>query len=496
MDLRSRNILLTLVITVFLLSGEARSQTGTVESDQKVARTALQKAVSFFHETVSTRGGYVWNYSSDLSKREGEGVVTTDTIWVQPPGTPEVGIAILKAYRLTNEPKLLIAAIDAGMALIDGQMKSGGWMHRIDFESSLRPRLAYRVDKEVSRKARNYSTFDDDSTQSALRFLMLLDKTLMDAGNSNTKLHEAVEYGLDSVLKAQYPNGGWPQVYSDKPSPRQFTKSKASFPEEWSKTPDNKEYWYDITLNDGAMLDVIEMMFYAYDIYGKEEYRISAIAGANFLLAAQLPTPQPAWAQQYNAQMHPSWARKFEPPGVSAGESQSVIRTLMFAYKATGDRKYLKPIPAALDYLKKSELPNGKLARFYEMKTNRPMYMNRKQVKGKWNYFITYSDEDLPDHYGFIIDSDVDSLNNRYEKIIADTNPKPFSLWDAKPPKLTSSLQKKAMSFARSMDNRGAWVEKGELRFHPKVGHPIDVISSRTFSKNIVTIAEFIAAKP
>src|SRR5436305_67082 len=84
-------------------------------------------------------------------------------------------------------------------------------------------------------------------------------------------------------------------------------------------------------------------------------------------------TPPPAWAQQYNAQMQRAWARKFEPPSVTGGESQGVIRILMDVYRQTGDRKYLEPIPRALDYLQKSEVSAERLARFYELKTNRPL---------------------------------------------------------------------------------------------------------------------------
>ena len=83
-----------------------------------------------------------------------------------------------------------------------------------------------------------------------------------------------------------------------------------------------------------------------------------------------MPDPQPAWAQQYNAQMQPAWARKFEPASITGGESQGAIRILMDVYRHTGDKKYLAPIPAALDYLAKSEVSAGRLARFYELKTN------------------------------------------------------------------------------------------------------------------------------
>src|SRR4029077_9180464 len=103
-------------------------------------------------------------------------------------------------------------------------------------------------------------------------------------------------------------------------------------------------------------------------------YRAAAERGGAFLILAQMPEPQPAWAQQYDRKMHPVWDRKFEPPAITGLESQDALETLLLLHRKTGDRKYLAPIPRALDYLKKSRLPDGRIARFYELKTNRPFY--------------------------------------------------------------------------------------------------------------------------
>jgi len=53
---------------------------------------------------------------------------------------------------------------------------------------------------------RHISSFDDDKTQSAVRFLCKLDATL----KFNDKvIGEATLFALDSILKSQFPNGGW-----------------------------------------------------------------------------------------------------------------------------------------------------------------------------------------------------------------------------------------------------------------------------------------------
>ena len=63
------------------------------------------------------------------------------TVWVQPPGTPAVGTAMLEAYQRTGEPAVLDAALDAGRALVRGQMHSGGWTNRIEFDPDDRKRI-------------------------------------------------------------------------------------------------------------------------------------------------------------------------------------------------------------------------------------------------------------------------------------------------------------------------------------------------------------------
>ena len=46
----------------------------------------------------------------------------------------------------------------------------------------------------------------------------------------------------------------------------------------------------------------------------------------------------------------------------------------MQLYRETGQRKFLEPVPRALAYLNRSRLPDGKLARFYELRTNKPLF--------------------------------------------------------------------------------------------------------------------------
>jgi hypothetical protein len=97
------------------------------------ALKGMTRAVEFYRSKVARRGGYVYYTSLDLQERWGEGKAAPDQIWVQPPGTPTVGLAYLRAYEATGDRACLDAAREAAEALVYGQLESGGWTNLIDF---------------------------------------------------------------------------------------------------------------------------------------------------------------------------------------------------------------------------------------------------------------------------------------------------------------------------------------------------------------------------
>ncbi|HUQ71919.1 MAG TPA: pectate lyase [Planctomycetaceae bacterium] len=476
---------LSLLVAGFVFAGTTVAH--AADDLPKAAAEALHRGVEFFHQKVAKHGGYVYLYSDDLKKSEGEGKTGPDTVWVQPPGTPAVGSALIEAYRRTNDQACLAAAKDAGEALIQGQYRSGGWSNSIDFDPAVRAKTAYRVDQPLSKKRQfNVSTFDDDKTPAALRCLMQLDQAL---GFKDDRVHEATTFALDSVLKVQFPNGAWAQGFEAVPDPAKHPVLKASYPDDWPRKHPGGDYWWFYTFNDNNISRMIETMLLADDIYADPRYRAAALKAGDFILLAQMPDPQPAWAQQYNFEMHPVWARKFEPTSISGGESQQLIGTLMDLYVASGDKKYLEPIPRALAYLKKSQLPDGRLARFYELKTNKPLYF----VKD--TYELTYSDVNLPTHYGFQVSSNLDKLQQRYDEVSRWTPAKVQAEREKKPGvSKGSSLEKRVQQIIAAQDSRGAWVEDGKFKHHGKGDGTTRVISSATFIKNVDALSQYLAA--
>ena len=90
------------------------------------ALAALRRGANFFRTQVAVEGTYLWQYSEDLSKREGENRATATQAWVQPPGTPSVGHAFLAAWQATSNAYYLEAAQETAQGLVRGQLRSGG----------------------------------------------------------------------------------------------------------------------------------------------------------------------------------------------------------------------------------------------------------------------------------------------------------------------------------------------------------------------------------
>jgi PelA/Pel-15E family pectate lyase len=486
---------------VLALAGVAAADDAPSRAD---AKEALRKATKFFHGTIADHGGYAWTSSLDGKLRVGEGVAGPGTIWVQPPGTPAVGMAFLDAYEATGDEIHLKAATDAARALVKGQLRSGGWNYRVEFDPAKRKEFVYRDSKNGGRefipktpapggwdvwKRRQHkddmTVLDDDTTPAALRFLMRTDAALKFQDN---EIHDAVEYALYSLLNAQYPIGAWSHNYDRYPpgpaDETHYPVKKATYPEKWSRTW-TKDFTGCYMLNDRITQNAIATMLLARRVYKEGKWLASAEKGGRFLLLAQLPDPQPAWAQQYDRNMQPVWDRKFEPPAITGFESQDVLETLLLLYRETGNRNYLEPVPKAVAYLKKSVLPDGKQARFYELQTNKPLYFTK-------DYKLTYDKDDVPTHYGFAFASRLDAIDAEYKRLVS-VKPRESREPPAAAPPGAESVRK----IIAAQTAAGAWVEPGEVRdatgrkVIPKEG----VVQSATFVENVTTLCRYLKGK-
>jgi PelA/Pel-15E family pectate lyase len=474
MTMRRAAVLVGLVVGLASAGADARQ--GAAPSTEQ-ALQALKKAATYYRTQVARHGGYVYYTSADLQERWGEGRAGPDTIFVQPPGTPTVGMAYLKAFEATGDRFYLEAARETAEALVAGQLESGGWTQTVEFGQAKRMGK-YRKGKGGSW---NSSSLDDGQTQSALVFLFRADRAL---GFKHAEIHEAALYGLGALLKAQFPNGAFPQVWADPVTAKPVLKAK--FPEyDWKTEGRVKNYWDYYTLNDGLAGSVSDVLIEAHQAYQDAASKAGLERLGDFLILAQMPEPQPGWCQQYNYEMVPIWARKFEPPALTGWESQDVMETLIKIARYTGQKRFLDPIPAALEYYKRGLLPDGQVARYYELRTNKPLYMDGR-------YQLTYDDSAAPGHYGWKQPARFGEIEKELQEARAARNGSA-----SRKVRPARELEGEAAKILGELDPEGRWVSTyaGErLVGQPKFAQGFRYLSSGVFSRNVELLSEFIAA--
>ena len=225
----------------------------------------------------------------------------------------------------------------------------------------------------------------------------------------------------------------------------------------------------------------------AWQLRGDSKYLNAAKRAGDFLVTAQMPDPQPAWAQQYNAEMQPVWSRAFEPTSICGRESQSAMWALLKLAVATGDKRYLPSVEKAITYLRTVQLPGSKLARFYELNTNKPLYFQRGP-SGK-GFELTYSNQKASSNYGWVWDSELDALQVAGSQI-ARGEPVPFprtekERWSSPPTDadIATILKEQAAngSWPVTDDERGIMRDANGKKTKPAGG----VIYSLDFTQNV-----------
>jgi len=430
--------------------------------DPVAVTAAMRKATDFYISKLASHGGYASTWKRDLSLSFAEGKESKTIISIQPPGTTTVGMAMLKAWQATGDEAFLAGAKGAAEALIACQLESGGWSADFDFDGDDPKKWWLRQEvltgETEKGKQSNSSTLDDNKSQSALLFLLELAHD--PAGRADEELQSAVAYAFDRLLAAQTKIGSWPKQFSDA-APADGIVKKAVIPAEWPRVFPKEKYTDFHTLNDGNLQKIVGLLVRAHQLTGEARYLAAAKRCGDFLLLAQFGGDQPAWAQQYNHEMIPVWARKFEPPAVSSLESLGACLTLFEIWLATGDEKYRATLPVALDWLEAAKLPNGLWSRFYEFGTNKPLYCVAE------TYELTYDDKNLTTHYGFQPEYGGDKIERlrtdlarpREEVLASRKDPESAERWA----KAARNLRGKVNTALETRNKDGIWTDDDEI---------------------------------
>ena len=485
-------IFYSFLVIVFMLL--LRPVNSIAEPTVEDVLTAMKRGSDFMANTVSYRGGYVFKYTTDLSDQWGEIPARKSQIWVQPPGTPSVGMIFLEAFKTTGDHDYLEYAKRAANALIWGQHPAGGWHYLIDFDM---PGIR-KWYKDVASRCWGWEeylyyygncTFDDETTTAPTKFLLELYMVTLDP-----RYRVPLIRALDFIIESQYPNGAWPQRY-----PLMYEHVHSGHP----------DYTSCYTFNDGVIRNNIDILLEAWEKLGNVEYRKAALRGMDFYLIAQLPSPQAGWADQYDMSMNPAWGRSYEPPAVSSILTARSIQDLETFYKITGNRKFLRIIPEALKWLKNAVIntdPAKKYthAYYFEIRTNKPLYTHREGTCVENERYWTDYDMNNLYPYGPPYILNLETIEKEFNRIKALT-PKEakaeYELEKNAHKKVTAVNPEVTAEIVSALDTRGAWITEFRIPrsyFGDVFNTPWDVVQGidiSIFQRNMKILMNYIKEK-
>ena len=200
--------------------------------------------------------------------------------------------------------------------VIDWQLDSGGWPKNVPMHDRLSAKERRAV--LAMKGERKLGTIDNAATFTELKFLARMYKAA-EGRQGTEKYLAAVKKGIEFLVGMQYPNGGWPQC-----------------------DPAKVGYWHQITYNDGAMVNAMNMMRDVYegrapfDIPLPDELRAKCRRafdrGIECILKTQIRQDGKLslWCQQHDRDtLAPCVGRSFELPAVCTYESADIVALLM-----------------------------------------------------------------------------------------------------------------------------------------------------------------------
>ncbi len=295
------------------------------------------------------------------------------------------------------------------------QIPVGGWPKNTDFSTP--PTAEFLKDARMDHRA---ATIDNNATTTPLLYLA---RVLAAAPDERTRT--AFERGFDYLLAAQYENGGWPQYF-----------------------PLQKGYYTHITYNDNAMVNVLEFLRdasrgeppYAFVDADRRARAAAAVAkGIDCILRTQVRDADghlTTWCAQHDeTTLAPAWARNFEPPTLSGGESVGIVRFLIGIESPAPEVR--AAIEGAVAWFEKVKITGQRYetfknaegkkdrrivpdpaappiwARFYELGTDRPLFMGRDKVV---RYALAEIERERRAGYSYYVTSPSSLLDSQYPK--------------------------------------------------------------------------------
>jgi PelA/Pel-15E family pectate lyase len=190
------------------------------------------------------------------------------------------------------------------------QRQNGGWPKDYDMLAVLTPEQVKAIRDSYERTD---TTFDNHTTHTQVEYLARAYVAV-----NETPYRDACVRGLDYMLGAQYPNGG--------------------FPQRW---PNTKGIAGHITFNDGVMIGCLRVLkaaanreshFAWLDNARRDRARDAVRRGTECLLRCQVRSggTLTGWGQQHDAQtLATTRARTFEPACISPADTTEIVGYLL-----------------------------------------------------------------------------------------------------------------------------------------------------------------------
>jgi PelA/Pel-15E family pectate lyase len=225
-------------------------------------------------------------------------------------------------------------ALKVADTIVSFQVPDGGWSKNISMGLPPRtpgefyaapnlapvPQTATDFDLEKNKDRANtpewtwVSTIDNDATNTQLHFLRLVIAAL--PASQSAKYRKSYLHGIQYLLDAQMPNGGWPQCW-----------------------PLAGEYHDALTYNDDAMTESMESLQAIVDgetpfvpAAIRQRAKIAVAKGMAIILKTQIVVDgrKTVWCQQHDElTLAPVSARNYEMPSEASGESSTLLIYLM-----------------------------------------------------------------------------------------------------------------------------------------------------------------------
>lgn len=279
------------------------------------------------------------------------------------------------------------------------QRNAGGWPKavgevKVDYTKALTEAQRTATQNDAGRID---ATIDNSATYKEINYLVNAYKQ-----TGNKAYLQSAERGIKFLINAQYKNGGWPQYY-----------------------PDSSLYRAQITYNDNAMINAMDVMYNVstgskgFDVVDRALVAPCTDAvkrGVDCIIKTQVKVngKLTAWAQQYDKRtLQPVAARKFELVGLSSSESAAIVEFLMRLPSPPAEVKAaIKSAVTWFDLVKivgyrfdrtndgvlVSDPQSTIWSRYYEIETNKPFFSGRDSQK---KYSITEIEQERRSGYAW-----------------------------------------------------------------------------------------------